>query len=310
MFSKKSEQDKQKGKTKKRPKTRKEKIITFIKDIIFAVIVVFVIIKAFIVETSRVPTPSMENTILVGDFLFVNKFIYGASSLRNIPFTNVRLPYFSLPGFRDPERGDIIVFEYPGDRDQLEPTEILSYVKRCIGLPGDTVQIVDKLVFVNGKRVPVPNKIQYRDPNIVEPIGHDPWKRIFPKGSNWSRDNYGPLVVPYFGEVINLNKDNIEIFRTIINRDYEREVVKVVDTLIYIDGKIENTYTMKDDYYFMMGDNRDNSLDSRYWGFVPREKILGQPFMIFWSWNSDIPFSDIFRLLGSIRLSRIAKVVD
>ncbi|MBN1637425.1 MAG: signal peptidase I [Ignavibacteriales bacterium] len=309
MFSKEKEQTQKKDKSRKRPKTRKEKIITFVKDIIFAVIVVFVIIKAFIVETSRVPTPSMENTILVGDFLFVNKFIYGASSLRNIPFTNVRLPYFTLPGFRDPERGDIIVFEYPGDRDELEPKDVLNYVKRCIGLPGDTVQVIDKLVFVNGKKIPVPPEIQYRDPNVHQ-IGFNPMNRLFPKNVNWSRDNYGPLIVPYFGEEINLTKDNIEMYRTLINRDFEREVVKVVDTLIYIDGKIVKTYTMKDDYYFMMGDNRDNSEDSRYWGFVPREKILGQPFMIFWSWNSDIPFSDFFRLMGSIRLSRIAKLVD
>jgi signal peptidase I len=119
------------------PKTPKEKFIEFIKNLLFAAVAAL-LIKSFLIETSRVPTGSMEKTILVGDFLFVNKFIYGSSSPRNIPFTNVALPFFTLPALTEPEKGDIVVFEYPGDRDELFAREISNYVKRCVAVPGDT----------------------------------------------------------------------------------------------------------------------------------------------------------------------------
>src|SRR4030042_326664 len=118
-------------KKKKLPKTPQQKFWEFIKNLFFAAVAAF-LIKTFFIETSRVPTGSMERTILVGDFLFVNKFIYGSSSPRNIPFTNIELPYFQLPAIREPEPKDIVVFEYPGDRDELKPREISNYVKRCI----------------------------------------------------------------------------------------------------------------------------------------------------------------------------------
>ena len=126
MFNKKSETTEKNKKIL--PKTQKQKFIEFWKNLLFAAVAAF-LIKSFLIETSRVPTPSMENTILVGDFLFVNKFIYGSSSPRNIPFTNIELPYFQLPAISEPEKGDIVVFEYPGDRDELKPKEISNYVK-------------------------------------------------------------------------------------------------------------------------------------------------------------------------------------
>jgi len=287
-------------------KTPTQKFLEFLKNLLFAAIAAL-IIKTFFIETSRVPTGSMEKTILVGDFLFVNKFIYGSSSPRSIPFTNVKLPYFQLPAIREPEKGDIVVFEYPGDRDQITPKVLSNYVKRCIAAPGDTLQIINKVVFINGKRAPIPPHIQYLDPYIVPKSFHDP--QMFPKGSGWNKDNYGPLVIPKKGEVVKLTPQNIEKWRTLINRNYRREVVSVRGNKVYIDGKPVQTYTVPQDYFFMMGDNRDDSADSRFWGFVPREKVEGEAWMIYWSWNPNIPFSNIFKLLGSTRFNRIAKLV-
>jgi signal peptidase I len=285
---------------------QKQKFFEFWKNLLFAAVAAL-LIKTFLIETSRVPTGSMEKTILVGDFLFVNKFIYGSSSPRTIPFTDVKLPYFQFPALRDPRRYDIVVFEYPGDRDELAPTVISNYVKRCIGVPGDTIEVVDKVVFVNKKEAPRAPQIQYAE-NICEPKG-EVSSDIFPKGAPFNKDNYGPIVVPKKGDVIKLTKDNIDEWRTIIDREFGEIAVTVEGSQILIKGKPVTSYTFKQDYYFMMGDNRDDSADSRYWGFVGRDKIIGQALMIYWSWDPSIPFSDLFNLLGSVRIGRIAKLV-
>ena len=306
LFKKEVEQKKSDEKKSPEFKTPQQKFWEFWKNLLFAAIAAL-LIKTFLIETSRVPTGSMEKTIWVGDFLFVNKFIYGSSSPRNIPFTNITLPYFQMPAIREPKRGDIVVFEFPGDKDELAPHEISNYVKRCIGIPGDTIVVIDKVVFVNGEEAPRASQIQYIN-NYVTPAGiANP--RIFPTGSNFNEDNYGPVVIPKKGDVINLSLSNIEQWRTIIDREFGKRVVTVEGNQIMIDGKAVQSYTLKQDYFFMMGDNRDDSLDSRFWGFVPREKIVGEALMIYWSWDPSIPFSDFFNLLSTVRLNRIAKLV-
>ena len=188
---------------KKRIKTTKEKTKDFFESLIFAGIAAFFIIT-FVIQNTRIPTGSMEDTILVGDFVLVNKFIYGSSSPKYIPFTQIEIPHFFLPAIRDPKPKDIVVFEYPGGRDELKADELgVNYVKRCIGTPGDTVQIIDKVVYVNGKRFWIPSHVKYLQPyprprDMIEP-------RIFPKGMPWNEDNYGPLVVPWKGYKIPLN---------------------------------------------------------------------------------------------------------
>lgn len=287
-------------------RTPKEKARNFVETLLFAFIGAM-LIKTFLIESSRIPTGSMESTIMVGDFVLVNKIIYGSSTPRNIPFTNIALPFWSLPSVREPERKDVVVFEYPGDRDELEHPQIMSYVKRLIGLPGDTVEIRNKVVFVNGKEFWRPPHIQYlndypKPKGLAEP-------RIFPAGMPWNEDNYGPLVMPKKGDVIKLSPANIMQWSTLIDREYEKRVVTVSGNQVLIDGKPVSSYTIQKDYYFMMGDNRDNSLDSRFWGFVPRDKVVGQALIIYWSWDPEIPFSDFFDLLGSVRLNRIAKLI-
>jgi signal peptidase I len=302
-----------KKKEKKEPQTPAEKFKEFIKQLFYAAIAAFFIIT-FIIQNTRIPTGSMEDTILVGDFVLVNKFIYGSSSPRYIPFTEISLPYFTLPAIKDPKPTDIVVFEYPGDRDQLEPTEKgVNYVKRCIGTPGDTVEIRDKVVFVNGKEFWRPPYIKYYRGMIGShlrplPKGYaEP--RIFPRGMPWNEDNYGPLVVPKKGMTIPINIYNIEQWRTTIDREYGKRVVEIRGNVVYIDDQPVSSYTFKKDYYFMMGDNRDDSLDSRFWGFVPRDAVVGEAFIVLFSWDRDIPFSEFFKLLASVRTDRILKLI-
>lgn len=286
-----------------KPKTPKEKTKEFFEQLFFAAVAAFLIIT-FVIQNTRIPTGSMEDTILVGDFVLVNKFIYGSSSPKYIPFTEVELPHFRLPAIKEPKAGDIVVFEYPGDRDLLFATERgVNYVKRCIGTPGDTIVIIDKVIFVNGKEFWIPPHIKYLSPyskpkEVIEP-------RIFPRGMQWNEDNYGPLVVPYKGYKISLNPDNVEQWRTTIDREYGKKVVDVENNVVTIESIPVSSYTFKKDYYFMMGDNRDDSLDSRFWGFVARDMVVGEAFITLFSWDREIPFSDLFRLLGSIRLDRV-----
>ena len=118
-----------------------------------------------------------------------------------------------------------------------------------------------------------------------------------------------PIIVPKKGDVINLSPENIGQWEIFIDREYGKDVVTVNDGKIFIDGKESAQYKVTDDYYFMLGDNRDNSLDCRYWGFVPGRNVIGSPLFVYWSWNSDIPLSDLIGLVSSIRLDRIGKIV-
>lgn len=300
-------------KERPKPTTLLGKIAEFFRQLAFAGIAALFIIT-FIIQNTRIPTGSMENTILVGDFVLVNKFIYGSSSPQYIWFTEIKLPYFTLPALREPQQKDIVVFEFPGDRDQLEPTQKnVNYVKRCIGTPGDTVEIKDKVVYVNGKEFWRPTYIKYyrgQYGSFLKPIpkGYaEP--RIFPKGMPWNEDNYGPLVVPKKGMTIPLNIYNVEQWRTTIDREYGKRVVEIKGNTVVINDIPVSSYTFKKDYYFMMGDNRDDSLDSRFWGFVPRNAVVGEAFITLFSWDRDIPFSQPIKLIGSIRPDRILKLL-
>jgi signal peptidase I len=288
-------------------KFSKEKIIKNTKEFIILGIVLFFIASS-VIQPSMVPTGSMENTILTGDFLLVNKLSYDLQTPRYIPHTNIRLPYANLISFSDPERGDIVVFDYPGDRDSISSSIVMSYVKRCVAIPGDTIVMKDKVLLINGKEFPRPPKINYINDFELSPDYNDP--SIFPPTSNGNADNYGPLAVPKKGDKIILTLQNIKKWETFINREYKREVVSVKNGNIFIDDIKTAEYEIKSDYYFMVGDNRDNSLDSRFWGFVPRENIVGQPLIILLSWDSSYSFAEIFKIIGSIRLNRIGRMVD
>ncbi len=184
----------------------------------FAFLLIVLFLRSTVIGAYKIPSQSMEDTLLVGDFIFANNAIYGG----RLPLLDQR-----LPAFRDPQRGDIIVFYVPEDGQT-------RYIKRCVAIPGDTVEVRQKVLYVNGAIMPFEDEVKYIDTTAngnprIQPRRFD--------GSS-SRDNVGPLVVP-------------------------------------------------PDHYFMMGDNRDNSYDSRFWGMVPRDLIIGKAMFIHWSWNGD-----------------------
>ncbi len=304
-------------KTKKTAKqNKKDARIKEIRSLFYTLLVV-IFIQSFLIQGYSTPTGSMENTIMIGDKMFFNQFIYGPSTPRTIPFTEIQLPYIHFPGIREPRRGDIINFEFPGNRDEVKHAEYMQYLKRIVGEPGDTIEVKDRVLFVNGILIPNPPASCLTPPNvnsqmnIVAPVTPKGMvnKDIFPKGSPWNEDNYGPLVVPKKGDVINLEKKNYEKWDTFIKRE-GHGISMDASGKIFIDGKENSQYTVERNYYFMMGDHRTNSADSRFFGFVPRENIVGKALITYWSWDSNIPFSDIGSLLGSIRWNRIGKLLQ
>ena len=285
---------------------KKGKSREFADALIYAAIVAF-IIKIFIFEAYRIPTGSMENTLLVGDFLLVTKFTYGATTPRNIPLTDIRLPYFKLPGFKDPHRGDIIVFDFPGDRDEVISKEVVNYIKRCVGEPGDSIQVINKVLYVNGQ--PFPNAPNTRFDNINRPANfYNP--RVFPKGSTWNEDNYGPLRIPKKGDIIKIDTANFEGYKMFVTKEGHKIRMGTGNKTYVDDIELkDNNYTVGRDYLWMMGDNRNNSLDSRFWGPMPVENVVGEAFMLYWSWDANIPISDFFRLINTIRWERIGSLI-
>jgi len=206
----------------------------------------FVIVRTFVVEAFRIPTGSMENTLLVGDFLLVNKAVYGAE----IPGTELR-----FPAFTEPHRGEVIVFTPPH-----EPSK--NYVKRLVGVPGDTLEMREKELYLDGNPVAEPY-VRYSDrtgdavhPDMAWQSNH--LLASTSRGYHPTRDNWGPLVVP--------------------------------------EGQ-----------YFMLGDNRDNSEDSRYWGFVPRAAIHGRPWFVYYSFDTAV--SGALPWLRDVRWGRIGEAI-
>ncbi|MCD6334771.1 MAG: signal peptidase I [Candidatus Latescibacteria bacterium] len=211
----------------KNPGRKKSVVREYVEAIAVAVLLALVI-RQFVVQAFRIPSGSMEDTLLVGDFLLANKFIYGPT----IPFTDIR-----LPGIRKPRTGDVVIFKYPRDPKK-------DFIKRVIATEGQRVEIRDKVVYVNGEVLPLPPKSKFTD------------RRILPRGVS-HRDNFGPVTVPR-------------------------------------------------DAFFVMGDNRDNSQDGRYWGFVPMKNLKGKAMILYWSWNKKAPLWDV---VHKVRWGRLAHLI-
>jgi len=284
---------------------RREPVKDFIKDLIF-VLVSFFFLNSFVLASFEVPTGSMENEIMTGDFLFVNKFIYGGTTPRTIPFTNIRLPWFRLPALKDVQRGDVIVFEFPGQRDEVQSPEFMFYLKRAVALSGDTVQVLNRLLLVNGKPAPLPRNMKFNNFN-PKPAGYADSK-IFPKDAPYNEDKWGPVVVPKKGDVLELNGSTYVRWATFIAREGHTTRLDSRGRVV-VDGKETPAYTVERNYIFGMGDNRDNSLDGRFWGFIPEGNIVGTPMIVYWSWDPDMPITNIIGKLASIRLGRIGTLI-
>ncbi len=259
---------------------------------LFTAFIFVIILKLFFVDAYLIPTSSMANTLISGDNIIINKAAYAISTPTYIPFTGITLEPKILLSFSKPKRGDVVVFQFPA-ADKIIPPAGLYFVKRIIGLPGDTLTIKNKIVFINGKQLTLPGKAKIDTTNFR--LTGD--STLYFKNKNWSADNMGPVVVPYKGMTIELNHQNIYKWGMIINREYGKKVVSVEGTVITINGKPVRQYTLQKNYYFLMGDNRDNSIDSRYHGFVPENFITGKAWFIYWSTGSAIRWHRIFNLV-------------
>ena len=389
----------------------------WVSSIVFAVVAA-TLVHTYFMQPYVIPTGSLERTLRIGDLLFVSKFHYGARTPMTtvaapmvhdtLPVVGVKsylnkpqLPYFRLPGFKKIKRNDIVVFSWPADtvrvffkkeKGVIKPIDKKSnYVKRCVGLPGDSLEVRDGYVFINGKRiamhdrakpmydynvhankgvkstlleqagvseftrsyvitnltqqqVPIINQymMSYKDLadnkihvitnnagfpvdvvrkngiNIVEETGRsrqatmtdemaqklkadaaiDSVVRIikpvgqrngnlFPQSVDyaWNYSQMGPIYIPEKGKTVPLNLKVLPMYKKII-RDYEGHSIKISGNQISLDGKVADTYTFKQDYYWMMGDNRDHSEDSRAWGYVPENHIVGTPVFIWMSFDN------------------------
>ncbi|MBZ0201286.1 MAG: signal peptidase I, partial [Ignavibacteriaceae bacterium] len=239
-----------------------------------------------------IPTSSMANTLLSGDYIIINKSAYAILLPTYIPFTGIILEPKNIISISQPQRGDVVVFQFM-DVNKLLPTAGLYFVKRIIGLPGDTLVIKNKIVSINGEKIKLQGKAKVDTNNIK--IKTD--TTLYFKNKNWCADNMGPVVVPYKGMKIKLNHQNIFTWGMIINREYGKKVVSIEGTVITIKGKPVRDYILQKNYYFMMGDNRDNSIDSRYHGFVPENYITGKAEFIYWSYGNIIRWGRIFNTI-------------
>jgi signal peptidase I len=260
---------------------------------IFVTLLVAVMIKVFVVEAFRIPSGSMENTLQVGDFLLVNKLAYGIRTPRHIPFTNVAIPVVHFP-FSNVRYGDIVVFEFPGRGGRYGGDQDINYIKRCIGLPGDTIEIRGGRVFVNNREMLFSNNVLLH--------------RVSSSGAGGREGEFGPVVVPKEGDRIGLDPRTIREWREMIERE-GHEVDVIHNGEVLIDGKAADSYVIERDYFFMLGDNRLNSLDSRFWGFVPRENLIGEALMVYWSWDPDVSLLNVGEKVESIRWGRVGSFV-
>ena len=386
----------------------------WISALLFAVIAATIVHNYFI-QPYIIPTGSLEKTLLIGDFLFVSKFHYGARTPMTavafpmvhdtLPIAKVKsylnypqLPYFRLPGFKKVQRNEIVVFSWPADtvrrffvkeKGVRKPIDKKSnYVKRCVGLPGDQLEIIDGMVHINGKQSILPDRAKtqythfaynakgvssrklntlgikdYQRKYRIENITQESYNAILPhilgrmtndidnfivvtsavglpaklvgklrlrvkeileakkeltltleeaenlrkekyldslvrkinstKTPNtsffpnalpydWNEDNFGPITLPKAGTSVILTEQNLPLYKKII-REYEGNTLDKKGTDIIINGEVSDRYTFKQDYYWMMGDNRHRSEDSRFWGFVPENHIVGKPVLIWFS---------------------------
>lgn len=375
--------------------------------IIFAVVAVTVI-NLFYFQHYKIPTSSMEKSLLIGDHLWVNKFVYGArlpNTPLSFPLVHHTMPmssdrksylewahwdYFRFPAIRPVRNNDVVVFNYPeGDtvssafqsnrsyyslvrefgRSQVHANKTNfgnivyrpvdkreNFIKRCIGIPGDTLQIIEEQVYINGKALE--NRSGFQHQYIVETNGQDISKRalesldvtddvirignrevvmnltdesleklkgfpnvtgvtrviyepgltspeIFPYDTNypWNVDHYGPVVIPRKGMTVSLDAITIPLYRRIIDT-YEGHDLVEKDGRIYIDGAEATQYTFEMDYYWVMGDNRHNSVDSRYWGFLPEDHLVGKAVFVWISSDKNKPLLKRWRINKMFRVIR------
>lgn len=328
-------------------------------DAIMFAVIAATVIRSMFIELYQIPTSSMEKSLMVGDFLFVNKMSYGTRLTMtplSFPFAHhtmpwidtkayseaIKFPYYRLPGFGKIKNGDVVVFNWPDERLGRPVDKKENYIKRCVAIPGDTITVERGVIHINGVAEDVPPMRQFSYEVRKNVLGGFPKKflkeqditdkdtgntsaiwvlqlndknrpfvqnnalvnsidtMLHPRGQNdgnlfpiskqhsWSRDFYGPLYIPKKGETITLTEQNYSIYERLIKVYEGHEDFKPRNGKFYMGSEEITTYTFEMDYYFMMGDNRHYSYDSRFWGFVPENHVVGRAWFVLWSIRHDI----------------------
>ena len=343
-------------KREKNKKKRKSEIRNWLEAITFAVVAAH-ILRTFFIEAYTIPTSSMEKSMLIGDFLFVSKLAYGprvpmtpvAVPLvhHTIPGTKkksyseiVKIPYHRMKGLGEIKRNDCVVFNWPAEKLDRPVDKKENYVKRCVGIAGDKIEIINGQLMVNDKPQNEPEgmkkqfsysvktkgsglnpKVLYKKFDVTEgsrgsnvneynlfltdeaasglksftnvnsikqniDTSSNSSEYYFPnkRDFNWNIDNYGPITIPKKGSSINLSLKNIDLYKDII-QIYEENSLKILNDEIYINDTLTSEYKFKMNYYWMMGDNRHNSADSRMWGFLPENHVVGKALFVWMSWD-------------------------
>lgn len=292
-------------KKRKAPKKKESTVESFINGLKVLPHAIFfvMILNGLALASFVVPTGSMENEVMTGDFLFVNRFKYGPTTPQVVPLLNIPLPNYKFPGFWEPEVGDVIVFEYPGEMNEIENEEFIYFLKRCVATAGDEFQIINQKIFVNGEHVPDADNVKH-----LFPVNNS--RTRFPLGNDWTLDNYGPIRIPKEGDEIVLTEDNFSQWAMFIRREGHNPVYNQLTGEITIDGEATNIYKVERNYCFGVGDNRHNSDDSRSWGFIPYENVVGTPMIVYWSWDTGIPFSKLIDKVLTTDFSRIGTLIN
>lgn len=344
-------------------------------DAIIIAVLAASVVRWGVAEAITIPTPSMQGTIMVGDFLFVSKLHYGARTPQTplqIPLTHqtiwgtnanayldwIKLPMFRFPAFSSIKRNDVVVFNYSGKDEEKLPIDMrTNFIKRCVALPNDKLEISETKLYINGKVTenPIASQSSYyviaKDvipekafrlvgidevhsapdgyfvhasaasartlqsvPSVEDVI---PIKDVKGRGSEkifpysvlyeWNLDNFGTLTVPAEGMTMEMNEKNVALYESVILQHEDVVGATVKNNKLYINDLLVKEYTFKQNYYFMMGDNRHASDDSRVWGFVPENHITGKAVWIWWSINPEGGLLDFF---SRIRWDRIGNNID
>ena len=282
----------------------KERLGKFFK-ILFWVVVIALIIKAFAIDAFRVPTTSMENTLRPGDFILVNKFAYEIATPREIPLVNIPIHQYKAFKSGKPEINDIVVFEFPAGFESDQLREGSKYVKRIVAGPHDTLKITDGKIYVNGDLLSLPST--FKTPKMLTDKDLVQDEVIYPPGAKWNRISYGPIIIPGKGDTVTIAPENFEKWQSVIVMDHGERSLLVEGTLVTLDGRAISEYVLKQDHYFVIGDNFEVSMDSRNFGFITDNMIVGKAMFIYWSYDTEKVAPGPLGFLSAIRANRIFK---
>lgn len=242
-------------------------------------VAVAVILKLFVIDAAVVPTHSMEPAIRAGDFILINKLIHGSRSSHNVPLISSIFPDIQIPSLRTIGRGDVLFFELPAGSRSAGRHKY--YIKRCIGLAGDTVLFEKGRIRINGNEISRTDSEEIDEKDLMK------------------------IVVPRRGDILHLNALAVADWKSLIMG--EGHSIEIAGGAIIIDGEPRTEYRVEKDYLFMLGDNIRFSYDSRDWGFLPQENVIGKAMMIYWSVD-DRP-KNSSPLLSRIRWNRIGTLI-